>query len=79
MRERGVSSGMSVYIVLLGAWGKLTSREKSFSHAPRSIIGIRCGRVVSVEDFETGCPGFDPQSRQFGHGGVPLGKAHFLA
>ena len=23
--------------------------------------GIRCGRVVSVGDFETGCPGFDPQ------------------
>ena len=43
------------------------------------VKGIRCGRVVSVEDFETGCPGFDPQSRHYGHGGVPLGKAHFLA
>ena len=42
------------------------------------FLGIRCGRVVSVGDFETGCPGFDPQSRHYGHGGVPLGKAHFL-
>ena len=41
--------------------------------------GIRCVRVVSVGDFETGCPGFDPPSRHYGHGGVPLGKAHFLA
>ena len=37
------------------------------------------GGVVSVGDFETGCPGFDPQSRHCGHGGVPMGKAHFLA
>ena len=44
-----------------------------------SYQGIRCSRVVSVGDFETGCPGFDPQSRHYGHGGVPLGKAHFLA
>ena len=43
------------------------------------VTGIRCGRVVSVGDFETGCPGFYPQSRYYGHGGVPLGKAHFLA
>ena len=43
------------------------------------LSGIRCGRVVSVGDFETGCPGFDPQSRHYGHGGVPLGKAQFLA
>ena len=42
-------------------------------------IGIRCGRVVSVGGFETGCSGFDPQSRHYGHGGVPLGKALFLA
>ena len=42
-------------------------------------IGIRCGRVVSVGDFETRCPRFDPQSRHYGHGGVPLGKAYFLA
>ena len=34
------------------------------------VFGIRCGRVVSVGDFETGCPGFDPQSRHYGHGGV---------
>ena len=25
------------------------------------------------------CPGFDPQSWHYVHGGVPLGKAHFLA
>ena len=43
------------------------------------LTGIRCGRVVSVGDFETGCPGFDPQSCHYVHGGVPLGKAHFLA
>ena len=41
--------------------------------------GILCGRVVSVGDFETVCPGFAPQSRDYGHGGVSLGKAHFLA
>ena len=46
---------------------------------PRFTIGFRCSRVVSVGDFETGCPGFDPQSRHYSHGGVPLGKAHFLA
>ena len=28
--------------------------------------------------FETGRPGFDPQSRHDGQGGVPFGKAHFL-
>ena len=44
-----------------------------------TVEGIRCGRVVSVGDYETGCPGFDLQSRYYGHGGVSLGKAHFLA
>ena len=28
---------------------------------------------------KTECPGFDPQSRHYSYGGVPLGKAHFLA
>ena len=32
------------------------------------FTGIRCGRVVSVGE-----------SRHYGHGGVPLGKTHFLA
>ena len=27
--------------------------------------------------FGTGRPWFDPQSRHDGHGGLPLGKAHF--
>ena len=43
------------------------------------VTRIRCGRVVSVGDFETGCPGFDPQSRHYGHGGESLGNAHLLA
>ena len=52
---------------------------KGLIHHSPPIQGIRCGRVVSVGDFETGYPGFDTQSRHYGHGGVPLGKAHFLA
>ena len=32
-----------------------------------------------ASEIETGYPGFDPQSQHLSHGGVPLGKAHFLA
>ena len=34
---------------------------------------------LKVRGFETGRPGFDPQSPHDDDGGVPLGKAHFLA
>ena len=48
--------------------------------ARMTLFQIQESAVVEwlASDFENGCPGFDPQSRHYGHGGVPLGKAHFL-
>ena len=42
-------------------------------------LGIRRGRVINVSDLKPERPEFDSQSWYDGHGGVPLGKAHFLA
>ena len=44
-----------------------------------SVSWIPHGLVVSVWDFEPVIPITIPQLRRCGHGGVPLGKAHFLA
>ena len=53
---------------------------------PPYLVGIRRGRVVSVvRDICLWCGGFGiehvefgPKSQRDNHGGVPLGKAHFL-